>query len=131
MKTRPAATARHTIECTVKWGRQEPNNPRNSPVRPSNVDAQPRGHPAQDQRKEQSAFFAKTIYEGRARIEQAFGRLKRLKRAALQCENAAQTFVSIVSFAAGLRPIKFVHTAQSVTETYTFNSNSKENTVNL
>jgi hypothetical protein len=44
-------------------------------------------------------------------MNQAFGRLKRFKRVALRCEKTAQNFASIVSFAAGLCLIKFVHTA--------------------
>jgi choline dehydrogenase-like flavoprotein len=51
--------------------------------------------------KNKPAFFA------RARIEQGIGRLKRV---ALRCEKTAQNFRSIVSFAAGLCLIKFVHT---------------------
>ena len=61
--------------------------------------------------KNKPAFFAKTIYKARARIEQAFGQLNRFKRGALRCEKTAQNFASIVSFAAGLCLIKFVHTA--------------------
>jgi hypothetical protein len=45
------------------------------------------------------------------RIEQGIGRLKRFKRVALRCEKTARNFRSIVSFAAGLCLIKFVHTA--------------------
>ena len=60
--------------------------------------------------KNAPAFFAKTLYKARARIEQGFGRLKRFKRVALRCEKTAQNFRSIVSFAAGLCLIKFVHT---------------------
>lgn len=43
-------------------------------------------------RRTKSAFFAKTLYlyKARARIEQAFGRLKRFKRVALRCEKAAR-----------------------------------------
>lgn len=52
--------------------------------------------------KNAPAFFAKTLYKARARIEQGFGRLKRFKRVALRCEKTAQNFRSIVSFAAGL-----------------------------
>ena len=37
------------------------------------------------------------------------GRLKRFKRVALRCEKTARNFRSIVSFAAGLCLIKFVH----------------------
>ena len=61
--------------------------------------------------KNAPAFFAQTLYKARARIEQGFGRLKRFKRVALRCEKTARNFRSIVSFAAGLCLIKFVHTA--------------------
>jgi len=61
--------------------------------------------------KDKPAFFAKTLYKARARIEQGFGRLKRFKRVALRCEKTARNFRSTVSFAAGLCLIKFVHTA--------------------
>ncbi len=61
--------------------------------------------------KNPQAFFAKTLYKARARIEQGFGRLKRFKRVALRCEKTARNFRSIVSFAAGLCLLKFVHTA--------------------
>jgi transposase len=61
--------------------------------------------------KNKPAFFAPTLYKARARIEQGVGRLKRFKRVALRCEKTARNFRSIVSFAAGLCLIKFVHTA--------------------
>ena len=61
--------------------------------------------------KNPQAFFAKTFYKARARIEQGFGRLKRFKRVVLRCEKTARNFRSIVSFAAGLCLLKFVHTA--------------------
>ena len=61
--------------------------------------------------KDKPAFFARTLYKARARIEQGVGRLKRFKRVALRCEKTARNFRSIVSFAAGLCLIKFVHTA--------------------
>jgi len=61
--------------------------------------------------KNKPAFFAKTLYKARSRIEQGFGRLKRFKRVALRCEKTARNFRSIVSFAAALCLIKFVHTA--------------------
>jgi transposase len=67
--------------------------------------------PHKSKEKNQPTFFAKSIDRGRARIEQAFGRLKRFKRVALRCEKTAQNYTSIVSFAAGLCLIKFVHTA--------------------
>ena len=69
------------------------------------------GHPAQGQRKNKPAFFARTLYKARARIEQGVGRLKRFKRVALRCEKTERNFRSIVSFAAGLCLIKFVHMA--------------------
>jgi len=60
--------------------------------------------------KDKPKFFAKTLYKARARIEQGMGRIKRFKRVALRCEKTARNFRSIVSFAAGLCLIKFVHT---------------------
>jgi transposase len=56
------------------------------------------------------AFFARTLYRARARIEQGVGRLERFKRVALRHEKTAQNFRSIVSFATGLCLVKFVHT---------------------
>ncbi len=67
--------------------------------------------PRKANEKDKPRFFAKTLYKARARIEQGIGRLKRFKRVALRCEKTAQNFRSIVSFAAGLCLIKFVHTA--------------------
>ena len=61
--------------------------------------------------KNKPTYFAKILYKARARIEQGFGRLKRFKRVALRCEKTARNFRSIVSFAAGLCLIKFVHKA--------------------
>ena len=61
--------------------------------------------------RDKPTFFACTLYKARARIEQGVGRLKRFKRVALRCEKTEQNFRSIVSFAAGLCLIKFVHTA--------------------
>jgi len=61
--------------------------------------------------KNKPTFFARTLYKARARIEQGVGRLKRFKRVALRCEKTERNFRSIVSFAAGLCLIKFVHTA--------------------
>jgi transposase len=61
--------------------------------------------------KDKPAFFARTLYKARARIEQGVGRIKRFKRVALRCEKTARNFRSIVSFAARLCSIKFVHTA--------------------
>jgi transposase len=56
-------------------------------------------------------FFVRTLYKARGRIEQGFGRLKRFKRVALRCEKTAENYRSIVSVAAGLCLIKFVHNA--------------------
>jgi transposase len=61
--------------------------------------------------KNKPGFFARTLYKARGRSEQGFGRLKRFKRVALRCEKTAENYRSIVSFAAGLCLIKFVHTA--------------------
>ena len=61
--------------------------------------------------RDKPAFFASTLYKARSRIERGVGRLKRFKRVALRCEKTARNFRSIVSFAAGLCLIKFVHTA--------------------
>jgi hypothetical protein len=49
------------------------------------------------------AFFPKTLYKARARIEQAVGKLKRFKRIAL--------YGSFVALALGFILIKSVHTA--------------------
>jgi hypothetical protein len=43
------------------------------------------------------AFFPKVLYKGRARIEQAVGKLKRFKRIALRCEKTAQNYGSFVA----------------------------------
>jgi transposase len=61
--------------------------------------------------KDKPAFFAKVLYKARTRIEQGIGVVKRFKRVALRCEKTARNYRSIVSFAAGLCLIKFVHTA--------------------
>jgi len=67
--------------------------------------------PHKTNERDKPAFFARTLYKARSRIEQGVGRLKRFKRVALRCEKTARNFRSIVSFAAGLCLIKFVHTA--------------------
>jgi transposase len=56
-------------------------------------------------------YFPKVLYRGRARIEQAVGKLKRFKRIALRCEKTKTNFLSFVSLAAGFILIKSVHTA--------------------
>lgn len=62
--------------------------------------------------KSKPTFFPKALYKGRARIEQAVGKLKRFKRVALRCEKTKQNFSSIVAIAAGFILIKSVHTAK-------------------
>ncbi len=56
-------------------------------------------------------FFPKVLYKGRARIEQAVGKLKRFKRIALRCEKTARNYGSFVALALGFILIKSVHTA--------------------
>ena len=56
------------------------------------------------------AFFPKILYQARARIEQAVGKLKRFKRIALRCEKTAQNYASFVALALGFISIKSVHT---------------------
>jgi transposase len=65
--------------------------------------------PHKDNEKDRPAFFAKTLYKARARIEQGIGVLKRFKRIALRCEKTARNYGSFVAFAMGLCLIKFVH----------------------
>jgi transposase len=61
--------------------------------------------------KDMPAFFPKTLYKARARIEQAVGKLKRFKRIALRCEKTAHNYGSFVALALGFILIKSVHTA--------------------
>jgi hypothetical protein len=56
-------------------------------------------------------FFLKVLYKGRARIEQAVGKLKRYKRIALRCEKTARNYSSSVGLACAFILIKSVHTA--------------------
>ena len=46
--------------------------------------------PYRSNTKDMPAFFPKTLYKARARIEQAVGKLKRFKRIALRCEKTAR-----------------------------------------
>jgi transposase len=55
--------------------------------------------------------FAKALYRGRARIEQAVGKLKRFKRIALRCEKTKRNFGSFIALAAAFILVKSVHTA--------------------
>jgi transposase len=45
-------------------------------------------------------FVPKVLYNGRARIEQAIGKLKRFKRIALRCEKTARNYDSFVALPA-------------------------------
>jgi transposase len=67
--------------------------------------------PYRSNAKNRPAFFPKALYRGRARIEQAIGKLKRFKRIALRCEKTAENYAAIVAFACGLILVKSVHTA--------------------
>ena len=67
--------------------------------------------PHRSTNSDKPAFFPKTLYRGRARIEQTMGKLKRFKRVALRCEKTAENYAAIVAFACGLILIKSVHTA--------------------
>jgi transposase len=67
--------------------------------------------PAKANEKDKPVVFAKLLYRGRARIEQAVGRLKRFKRIALRCEKTKHNFASFVALAAAFILLKSVHTA--------------------
>ena len=67
--------------------------------------------PFRSNAKNRPAFFAKTLYKSRARIEQAFGKLKRFKRVAMRCEKTARNYAAFVALACSLILIKSVHTA--------------------
>ena len=67
--------------------------------------------PYRSNAKERPTFFPKALYRGRARIEQAIGKLKRFKRVALRCEKTAGNYAAIVAFACALILVKSVHTA--------------------
>lgn len=55
--------------------------------------------------------FGRALYRGRARIEQAVGKLKRFKRIALRCEKTKTNFSSFVALSIGFILVQFVHTA--------------------
>lgn len=55
--------------------------------------------------------FASLLYKGRARIEQAVGKLKRFKRIALRCEKTKRNFASFTALVAAFLLVKSVHTA--------------------
>ena len=55
--------------------------------------------------------FARALYRGRARIEQAVGKLKRFKRIALRCEKTKANFATFTALAIGSILVQFVRTA--------------------
>ena len=67
--------------------------------------------PYRSNAKDRPRFFPKALYRGRARIEQAMGKLKRFKRIALRCEKTAESYSALVALACSLILIKSVHTA--------------------
>lgn len=67
--------------------------------------------PYRENNKNRPKFFPKVLYKGRARIEQAIGKLKRFKRIALRCEKTAESYGAFVAFACSLILVKSVHTA--------------------
>jgi transposase len=67
--------------------------------------------PYRSNAKDRPKFFPKVLYKGRARIEQAMGKLKRFKRVALRWEKTATSFSAIVAFACTIILVKSVHTA--------------------
>jgi transposase len=67
--------------------------------------------PFRSNSKDKLKFFPKTLYKGRARIEQAVGKIKRFKRIALRCEKTAINYASILALACAFILIKSVHAA--------------------
>jgi transposase len=61
--------------------------------------------------KDRPNFFPKLLYKGRARIEQAVGKLKRFKRVAMRCDKTASSYSAIVAFACTMILVKSVHMA--------------------
>ena len=70
--------------------------------------------PHRSSAKGRPKFFPKTLYKGRARIEQAMGKLKRFKRVAFRCEKTAESYAALVAFACSMILVKSVHTAYAV-----------------
>lgn len=67
--------------------------------------------PYRENTKNRPNYFPKVLYRGRARIEQAMGKLKRFKRVAFRCEKTAESYGAFVAFACTLILVKSVHTA--------------------
>ena len=67
--------------------------------------------PYRSNAKNRPKFFPKVLYKGRARIEQAIGKLKRFKRVAMRCDKTKVSFEAFVSFACTMILVKSVHRA--------------------
>lgn len=67
--------------------------------------------PYRSNAKNRPTFFPKALYKGRARIEQAMGKLKRFKRVAFRCDKTAESYAAFVAFACSMILVKSVHTA--------------------
>ena len=67
--------------------------------------------PHRSNAKDRPTFFPKALYKGRARIEQAMGKLMRFKRVAFRCEKTAESYAAFVAFACSMILVKSVHTA--------------------
>jgi transposase len=67
--------------------------------------------PYRENAKHRPEYFPRALYKGRARIEQAMGKLKRFKRVAMRCEKTARNYTSFVALACGFILVKSVHTA--------------------
>src|SRR5690554_6845643 len=68
--------------------------------------------PQKANEKGKPGFFAKAIYKGRARIEQAIGKLKRFSVSSYDARRRSGNFASIVALAAGFTLVKSVHIKQ-------------------
>jgi len=66
--------------------------------------------PYRSNARDRPTFFPKMLYRGRARIEQAMGKLKRFKRVALRCEKTDESYAAFVAFACSMILVKSVHT---------------------
>ncbi len=62
--------------------------------------------PRRENSKHRRRHFPKRLYERRARIEQAVGKLKRFKRVAMRCEKTDVSHPAIIRFARGPMLVK-------------------------
>ena len=86
--------------------------------------------PYRSNAKDMPDFFPKVLYKGRARIEQAVGKLKRFKRIALRCEKTARNYGSFVALACAFILIKSVHTAPNACENRSAQRRGRHSEVN-